>query len=93
MPLPRDGPMSPEDNGFSLRIPTNICEHSTTPPRLNNSHLSTASCKLPVAAQSPYLVNHPLMLHPTYLTYKALYSLSFLCTALPASSQKTNRNL
>lgn len=92
VPLQRAGP-TPQGTG-SPRQPPNTCEHLTTPQRLNNSHLRTASCKLPLPTQSSYLVNHPLVLHPTtYLTQKALCSSPFLCTALPASWEKTNRTL
>lgn len=92
VPLQRAGP-TPQGTG-SPRQPPNTCEHLTTPQRLNNSHLRTASCKLPLPTQSSYLVNHPLVLHPTtYLTQKALCSSPFLCTALPASWEKTSRTL
>lgn len=76
MPSQRAGPMAPEDNGVPSTIPTNTYEDPTMAPRPDGFHQRPASSKLPLAAQSPYLVNQPLTLSPTadlrVLTHKTL---------------------
>lgn len=73
MPAQRASLISPEDNGVPSTMPIDTCKHSTMPQRLDDSHLRPTSSKLPLAAQSPYLVvNQPLSLYPTaFLTHKA----------------------